>query len=118
MEVDGQRELAVDEHPLRVADHGEVLEVELRALEELLTFGAGDGRHPALLHRCGTLAKSCEHFVDVELIVGHGPKLPAVRDQHTRPTGQVVSHRDIRVPERTGVRAHGVGLMGCDLAHE
>ena len=48
----------------------EVLEVELRPLEELLTLRPGDRRQRPPLHRVGPLAEPLEHPVDVELIVG------------------------------------------------
>ena len=52
-EVDAERQDAVLDRRFGVPDDREVLEVELRLLEERLSFLAGDGRERALLHRSG-----------------------------------------------------------------
>ena len=103
----------------RVADDREVLEVELRLLDELHALLARDRRQRPVLDRRGALAEAGEHRVDVELIVGHGHgKLPSARDEHTRPAGEIGAHEHVGVAERQRALDHRVGLMRRELAHE
>src|SRR3954447_19412600 len=70
-QVDAEGEDAVDELPGGVAEQGEVLEVELRLLDELLPLRACDRRERAFAHRAGTGTEAVEHRVDIEFVVGH-----------------------------------------------
>src|SRR3546814_7706850 len=58
-----------------VADDGEVLEVDLRLLDEAAALLAGDGRQRAVADGRGAIAEAADHGVDVEWL-GHGPTLP------------------------------------------
>src|SRR5690606_36448658 len=62
-EVDAQHQHAVVEARLRVADDGEVLEVELRLLQEGGSLLASDGRQPPVAHGRRTVAEPLEHGV-------------------------------------------------------
>src|SRR3546814_17852075 len=70
-----QREDSVDQLRCGVADDGEVLEVDLRLLDEAAALLAGDGRQRAVADGRGAIAEAADHGVDVEWL-GHGPTLP------------------------------------------
>ena len=103
----------------RVADDREVLEVELRLLDEPHALLARDRRQRPVLDRRGPLAEAREHRVDIELVVGHRREtLPSARHEHTRPAGEIGAHEHVGVAERARPLDHRVGLMRCELAHE
>ena len=66
--VDSKGEDPVVDRRGGVAEHGEVEEVELGLLDELLAFGAFHGRKPAAAHGLGALAEPFDHRLDIELI--------------------------------------------------
>ena len=87
-QIDRQGEDAVLERPRGIADDREVLEVELRLLDEPLPLRTRDRRERAPSHGVGTFTETGEHRVDVELI-GHGIRtLPGPRDRRTRAPGR------------------------------
>ena len=98
--VDGRRStvsvrIAVDERPRRVADDREVLEVELRLLDELLRSAPGDRRQRPVLRPPrrgrGSGRASRRHRADRR---GHRrAKLPVARHEHAGPAGEVVRAR-------------------------
>src|SRR6476469_1379975 len=65
-QVDPQREDALVQRALGVADHREVLEVRLSLLHELRSLGTRDRREVPLAHRSGAVAKPLDYRVDIE----------------------------------------------------
>ena len=51
---------------LRIADHREILEVDVCLSDELLTLVASDGRQWSSTHGCSTFAKAIEHLLWIE----------------------------------------------------
>src|SRR3546814_9059324 len=56
-----QREDSVDQLRCGVADDGEVLEVDLRLLDEAAALLAGDGRQRAVADGRGAIAEAADH---------------------------------------------------------
>src|SRR3546814_17330700 len=70
-----QREDSVDQLRCGVADDGEVLEVDLRLLDEAAALLAGDGRQRAVADGRGAIAEAADHGVEVAWL-GHCTTLP------------------------------------------
>ena len=81
-QVDAQHQHPVDQLPGGIAEHGEVLVVELGLGEEVLPLGAPDRGQGAVADGPGPLPEPGDHLVDVEL-VGHlvHPTIDAVPQQ-------------------------------------
>ena len=62
-QVDAQRQDAVDQLGLGVADHGEVGKVSLGLFAKALSLGALDRRHAPRPHRLGPLAEAHDHLL-------------------------------------------------------
>jgi len=65
-QVDAQRQDALVDAGLGVAEHGEVLDVELRLFDEVTAHLALDGRHRTLLHRRCALLEPLHHLIGIE----------------------------------------------------
>src|SRR5262249_23704346 len=83
-QVDAKREDAVGELPGRVADDGEVLEVELGLGDELLALGPGHWWQRPLLHGLRPFAEPRQHRVDIQLIA-HGASPYDATSTRSRP---------------------------------
>ena len=75
-QVDPQDEEAVLDLTRRVPEHGEVLIVELHALDEALPVGALERWHGSVAHGLRPLAEPPDHGIDIEG-VAHGPTVPS-----------------------------------------
>jgi hypothetical protein len=64
--VDLESQDAVVERGRRVAQHREVLEVEVGGLNEALTLRSFDRREPAAFDRLGPFAKPKHHFMGIK----------------------------------------------------
>ena len=75
-QIDAQHEHAIVEGRGRVAQHREILKVELRLTQKQRALLATNGRELAPLHRGCSLAESFDHCVEIKS-VGHSPTLRA-----------------------------------------
>ena len=69
-QIDAQRQDAVDQLRIGIADHGEVREVPLGLLAEALAFWTLDRRHAARPDRFSPIPEPGHHLLRVE--PGHG----------------------------------------------
>ena len=65
-EIDAEDQDAVLDRARRIADDGEVLEVDVGLAQERLTLGAGHRRQWTFLDRGGSLTEPGEHLIDIE----------------------------------------------------
>jgi hypothetical protein len=96
-QVDAQREDAVHELGLGVADHGVIGEVALGLLAEALAFGPLDGRNSPGPYRLGALTEAGHHLVRIE----HG--------HQRRPGRNGRQQRRAPVPNLLGPLSHYTG---------
>lgn len=81
-QVDGERQHSIINLCIGIADDCEVLEVELRLLDETRPLLTGNRRERPVLHRMGPVTESLEHCVEVES-VSHASTLGRLR-RHRR----------------------------------